>query len=637
MSEVVAIEKELSSQNDAEKESAAITGGSADAAMAKKNKKKEKEKLKKEKEKEEKKDAAKKKTKTTTSDLIKEAMKLRLEEEQKLKKKQEEEEARMKALEEERLRKLKEEQEKKIMKKQKEKERVERLKREGKYLNPEQRQKLARQRQMVEHMKQQGLIVGPFSNNIDVAAKKSNKVGQKKKLEKVDQSKEASPENEEMEIFGEEKEEKESEPDDDLLESWDMVEDIDDIKAGDVAEKKSGVLERKNSSEEQEQPKAEEKSASTIEEVKQSAHNNTEVVEKLAPKDEFRLKEKEPIPDRIKRRQEERLQKKMNVLRSPVICVLGHVDTGKTKILDKIRQTHVQDAEAGGITQQIGATFVPSDAIKEKSKMVNNYHPTRLKLPGYLIIDTPGHESFSNLRLRGSSLCDIAILVVDIMHGLEPQTIESLNMLKKRKTPFVVALNKIDRLYEWKSQPQSDVEKALKGQKGNTKIEFKDRYEEVLTQFAEQGINIALFWDLEKKDDKGDYVAVIPTSAHSGDGMGNLMWAIAQICQIQHEERLLYNENLECSVLEVKALPGLGTTIDVVLLNGRLRVGDDIIVAGMEGPIVTQIRELLMPEPLRELRVKSLVKIFPRFGHWAKDFVLKKQCHEVESDKTNAR
>lgn len=287
--------------------------------------------------------------------------------------------------------------------------------------------------------------------------------------------------------------------------------------------------------------------------------------------------------------------------RSPVICVLGHVDTGKTKLLDFIRRTHVQDNEAGGITQQIGATFVPNTAIKEQTKHVKN--KLKLMLPGLLIIDTPGHESFTNLRSRGSSLCDIAILVIDIMHGLEQQTIESIGLLKDRKTPFVVALNKIDRLYDWKSNPRRDIEDLLKQQPVNTKAEFDRRSKEIILQLNKQGLNAALYYE---NPDTKTYVSLVPTSAVSGDGMGNLISMLISFSQSKLVKRIIFKpDDLDATVFEVKAIQGLGTTLDVILINGTLNEGDKIVLAGYEGAIVTQIRALLVPHPLRELRVKA--------------------------------
>ncbi|RDX92940.1 hypothetical protein CR513_24858, partial [Mucuna pruriens] len=149
-------------------------------------------------------------------------------------------------------------------------------------------------------------------------------------------------------------------------------------------------------------------------------------------------------------------------LRSLIIRIMGHVDTGKTKLLDCIRGTNVQEGEADGITQQIGAIYFPAENICERTKELKV--DAKLKVPGLLVIDTPGHKSFTNLRSRGSGLCDIAILVVDIMHGLEQQIIESLNLLKMRNTEFIVALNMVDKLYGWKTCCNSSIVKAVKQQ-----------------------------------------------------------------------------------------------------------------------------------------------------------------------------
>jgi translation initiation factor aIF-2/yIF-2 len=274
-----------------------------------------------------------------------------------------------------------------------------------------------------------------------------------------------------------------------------------------------------------------------------------------------------------------------------------------TKLLDKIRQTNVQEGEAGGITQQIGATYFPGDAIKQKTAVLGEKAIGEdLKLPGLLVIDTPGHESFTNLRSRGSSLCNIAILVVDIMHGLEPQTLESIRLLRDRKTPFIVALNKIDRLFGWKAIPDNGFQDSLAQQSESVKREFETRVEKTILAFAEQGLNSTLYYN---NKNFAKYVSLVPTSAHSGEGVPDMLNLLVNLTQTRMSDKLMYITELECTVLEVKVIEGLGTTIDVVLVNGWLREGDKIVVCGLNGPIVTQIRALLTPQPMRELRIKS--------------------------------
>jgi translation initiation factor 5B len=262
----------------------------------------------------------------------------------------------------------------------------------------------------------------------------------------------------------------------------------------------------------------------------------------------------------------------------------------------------MQDGEAGGITQQIGATFFPIENLKKETMKIPRAQKIDHKIPGMLIIDTPGHESFSNLRTRGSGLCDIAILVVDIMHGLEPQTIESINLLKMRKTPFIVALNKVDRCYDWTECPNMPIRQALKEQKEQTKQEFEDRLAKTLVLFAEQEINAIEYW---KNEDLNEYVSVVPTSAISGEGVPDLLLLLVEYTQTLCLNSVMYHPIVECTVLEVKVIEGLGTTIDVVLVNGNLHEKDTIVVCGLNGAIVTQVRALLTPQPMKELRVKN--------------------------------
>uniref|UniRef100_I3KR58 Eukaryotic translation initiation factor 5B n=1 Tax=Oreochromis niloticus TaxID=8128 RepID=I3KR58_ORENI len=596
-------------------------------------KKKDKKKKKGEKDKDE--DKKKKGPSKATVKAMQEALAKMKEEEERAKKEEEERQRRLEELEKERLEKERLEQERKEKKKQKEKERKERLKKEGKLLTKAQKEARARAEATLMLLQAQGVDVP--SRDKEVQKKKpvySDKRRKKPATQTAEETSEVtSPTSETPEPVAMETEpeappaEPEVKPDA-AVDNWEAIasDEEKELKKVHIEVKEDIAAPPQPAASEDEEEEEEEDEDDDDEEEDEDDEDSEEEAEvekptvasqgkRRAPSedessesedDDGRTKE-ERLYDRAKRRIEKRKMENLKnidleTLRAPVVCVLGHVDTGKTKILDKLRHTHVQDGEAGGITQQIGATNVPKETIEEQTKMVKNFNKESIKIPGMLIIDTPGHESFSNLRNRGSSLCDIAILVVDIMHGLEPQTLESINLLKEKKCPFIVALNKIDRLYDWKKSPETDVVATLKKQKKNTKDEFDERTKAIIVEFAQQGLNAALFY--ENKDPR-TFVSLVPTSAHSGDGMGNLIALLVELTQTMLARRLAHCDELRAQVMEVKALPGMGTTIDVILINGRLREGETIIVPGVEGPIVTQIRGLLLPPPLKELRVKN--------------------------------
>uniref|UniRef100_A0A8C7F7Q3 Eukaryotic translation initiation factor 5B n=1 Tax=Oncorhynchus kisutch TaxID=8019 RepID=A0A8C7F7Q3_ONCKI len=584
---------------------AAPTPAAAHTPAAEMEGKKDKKKKKgdKEKEKEEKKKGPSK----ATVKAMQEALAHMKEEEERAKKEEEENLRRLEEQEAQRLEQERLEQERKEKKKQKEKERKERLKKEGKLLTKAQKEARARAEATLELLKAQGIEVPSKDDSVpkkkpvygDKRKKKpqqvfSNMAISPKGLVAYTSHNVSSPSTELKTVHIEVKPETPKQPQQKPLSQ--PEEEEEDEEEEDDEEEESEEEEKESQPHTTQQAPATKRKGG-----KESSESSSD-----SDSDDDRTKE-ERIYDKAKKRIEKRRAeniKNINLdkLRSPVVCVLGHVDTGKTKILDKLRHTHVQDGEAGGITQQIGATNVPLEAIVEQTKMVKNFNNEAIKIPGMLIIDTPGHESFSNLRNRGSSLCDIAILVVDIMHGLEPQTLESINLLKEKKCPFIVALNKIDRLYDWKKSPDTDVVATLKKQKKNTKDEFDERAKAVIVEFAQQGLNAALFH--ENKDPR-TFVSLVPTSAHSGDGMGNLIALLVELTQTMLARRLAHCDELRAQVMEVKALPGMGTTIDVILINGVLREGMTVIVPGVEGPIVTQIRGLLLPPPMKELRVKN--------------------------------
>lgn len=290
------------------------------------------------------------------------------------------------------------------------------------------------------------------------------------------------------------------------------------------------------------------------------------------------------------------------MIRQPIVCVLGHVDHGKTTLLDKIRKTAVAAKEAGGITQAIGATEIPIDAIKKICGPLLEKMKLKITIPGLLFIDTPGHEAFTTLRRRGGSSADLAILVIDINEGFMAQTDESLEFLKEFKTPFVVAANKIDRTNGWIQHKDQSFSESFSKQPEWVRERLDEMLYKLVGQLSERGFESERF---DRVTDFKKTVALVPCSGLTGEGVPEVLMMLTGLAQQFLKEQLETTKGMgRGSILEVKELKGHGTTIDVILYDGEIRKGDWLIIGGKE-PIVVKIRSLLKPPALKELRVQK--------------------------------
>lgn len=287
-------------------------------------------------------------------------------------------------------------------------------------------------------------------------------------------------------------------------------------------------------------------------------------------------------------------------IRQPIVCVLGHIDTGKTLLLDKIRKSSVQAREAGGITQHIGASFFPIETLKKLCGPILKELRSRVRIPGLLVIDTPGHEAFANLRKRGGAVADIAILVIDVLRGFEEQTYESINILKTKKTPFLIAANKIDRVPGWISKPDESFLKSYQSQDSYVRQDLDEHLYTIMGTLSKLGFQADRF---DKISDFTRTTAIVPVSAKTGEGIPELLAVLVGLTQQYLRARLKVTKGpAKGTVLEVKEEPGLGTTLNAIIYDGTLKKGDMLVVGGKEKPITTKVRAVLIPKPLDEIR-----------------------------------
>lgn len=280
-------------------------------------------------------------------------------------------------------------------------------------------------------------------------------------------------------------------------------------------------------------------------------------------------------------------------IRQPIVTVVGHVDHGKTSILDCLRNSCVQSGEAGGITQKISFTSYPINQLKSACPLIEK-SGIKLNIPGFLLIDTPGHAAFTNLRKRGGSLADLAVLVIDITEGIKPQTQEVIQILKHNKTPFIIALNKLDKISGWKKLDES-LPKSIEAQSEKISQDFQEKYLTLIGSLQSHGLDADLY---NKVSDFTKKIAIVPCSAQTKEGIPELIMILAGLSEKYLKERLKLGEKPKGVMLEIKKDKST-QYIESILYDGELKRTDEIAVASFSGePIITKIRILEEIEPL---------------------------------------
>jgi translation initiation factor 5B len=296
-----------------------------------------------------------------------------------------------------------------------------------------------------------------------------------------------------------------------------------------------------------------------------------------------------------------------NPLRQPIVTVCGHVDHGKTSLLDNIRGTSVQEGEAGGITQKISFTLFPKENLLKRCPLIEK-NKIKMEIPGFLFIDTPGHAAFSNLRKRGGALADLAIVVIDINEGIKPQTAEVLSILKANKTPFIIALNKVDNISGWRKQSESMFEN-INAQASRTKEAFIEKLFTLEGSLNSYGFNALPFYEI---NDFTKNLALVPCSARTGEGLNELIMTLCGLSQKFLKERLKLGEDAKGVILEIKKDKNI-VYLESILYDGKLESNDEIAIASFSDLVIGRIRILEEIKPLSN-KFKTSTKVTAATG-----------------------